>query len=124
MESATNTSDIVGSPAVEGATADAAGLPLGGAVPRRRGRDVLRDYLALTKPRIIVLLLITTVTTMFVADPSGPGLAVILWTILGGYLAAGGAGAINHFVDRDRDARMARTCDRPLVTGRIEPRNG
>ena len=52
---------------------------------------------------------------MFVADPSGRRLAVILWTILGGYLAAGGAGAINHFVDRDRDARMARTCDRPLV---------
>ncbi|TMK70182.1 MAG: protoheme IX farnesyltransferase [Actinobacteria bacterium] len=86
--------------------------------------DILRDYLALTKPRIIVLLLITTVTTMFVADPSGPSLATILWTMLGGYLAAGGAGAINHFVDRDRDARMARTCDRPLVTGRIEPSRG
>jgi heme o synthase len=84
----------------------------------------MRDYLALTKPRIIVLLLITTVTTMFVADPSGLSLATILWTMLGGYLAAGGAGAINHFVDRDRDARMARTCDRPLVTGRIEPRHG
>ena len=124
MESATNTTDLVGSPAVEGATADAAGLPLTGAAPRRRARDVVRDYLALTKPRIIVLLLITTVTTMFVADPSGPGLAVILWTILGGYLAAGGAGAINHFVDRDRDARMALNLDRPLVTGRIEPRKG
>jgi protoheme IX farnesyltransferase len=84
----------------------------------------MRDYLALTKPRIIVLLLITTVTTMFVADPSGPGLATILWTLVGGYLAAGGAGAINHFVDRDRDARMARTCDRPLVTGRINPTHG
>jgi heme o synthase len=124
MESATNTTDLVGSPAVDGATADGTGLPLTEAVPQRRAPDVLRDYLALTKPRIIVLLLITTVTTMFVADPSGPSLSVILWTILGGYLAAGGAGAINHFVDRDRDARMARTCDRPLVTGRIEPRNG
>jgi protoheme IX farnesyltransferase len=124
MESATNPSDLVGPPAVEGAAADGAALPLSDTARRRRARDVLRDYLALTKPRIIVLLLITTVTTMFVADPSGPSLAVILWTVLGGYLAAGGAGAINHFVDRDRDARMARTCDRPLVTGRIEPRHG
>src|SRR3954465_15561861 len=101
---------------MEGAT-----LPL--AAPRRM-RDILRDYIALTKPRIIVLLLITTVTTMFVADPSGPSLATILWTMLGGYLAAGGGGAITPFVDRARDARMARTCDRPLVTGRIEPNHG
>jgi protoheme IX farnesyltransferase len=124
MESTANTPDLVGPPAVEGATPEGAGVPLAGDVPRRRLRDALRDYLALTKPRIIVLLLITTVTTMFVADPSGPSLAIILWTMLGGYLAAGGAGAINHFVDRDRDARMARTCDRPLVTGRIEPNHG
>lgn len=124
MESATNTTDLVGTPAVEGTPADGTGVPLAGAVRRRGMRDVLRDYLALTKPRIIVLLLITTVTTMFVADPSGPALATILWTILAGYMAAGGAGAINHFVDRDRDARMARTCDRPLVTGRINPRHG
>jgi heme o synthase len=124
MESATNTRELASSAATEGAIADGARLPLSAPVGRRRARDVLGDYLALTKPRIIVLLLITTVTTMFVADPSGPGLATILWTMLGGYLAAGGAGAINHFVDRDRDARMARTCDRPLVTGRIDPRHG
>ena len=85
---------------------------------------VVRDYIALTKPRIISLLLLTTVTTMFVADPSGPALATILWTVLGGYLAAGGAGAINHYLERDRDARMARTCARPLVAGRIEPVRG
>src|SRR5207247_2063142 len=84
----------------------------------------IRDYLALTKPRIIVLLLITTVATMFVADPAGPSLATILWTVLGGYLAAGGAGAINHYLDRERDARMARTCARPIVAGRIEARHG
>jgi len=83
-----------------------------------------RDYISLTKPRIIVLLLVTTVTTMFVADPSGPGLAVILWTMLGGYLAAGGAGAINHYVDRERDACMTRTRGRPIVAGRIEPIHG
>jgi heme o synthase len=114
--------ELVGAPAVEGAQGPT--VPLAAPAGRRGLLDILRDYLALTKPRIIVLLLITTVTTMFVADPSGPSLATILWTMLGGYLAAGGAGAINHFVDRDRDARMARTCDRPLVTGRIEPSRG
>jgi heme o synthase len=85
---------------------------------------VVRDYIALTKPRIISLLLLTTVATMFVADPSGPALSTILWTMLGGYLAAGGAGAINHYLDRERDARMARTRARPLVAGRIEPVHG
>ncbi len=85
---------------------------------------LLRDYIALTKPRIISLLLLTTVATMFVADPSGPALTTILLTMLGGYLAAGGAGAINHYIDRERDARMARTRSRPLVSGRIEPVHG
>ena len=61
---------------------------------------------------------------MFVADPAGPPLSTILWTMLGGYLAAGGAGAINHYIDRERDARMARTRSRPLVSGRIEPIHG
>jgi heme o synthase len=128
MESAANTGDLVGQ-AVDAASGEGAGLVLPPPVPaslavRRRPLDVLRDYLALTKPRIIVLLLVTTVATMFVAVPSGPGLATILWTILGGYLAAGGAGAINHYLERDRDARMDRTCSRPLVEGRIEPLHG
>src|SRR3954451_1614041 len=114
--------ELVGPPAVEGAQGPT--VPLAAPAGRRGLLDVMRDYLALTKPRIIVLLLLTTVAAMFVADPAGPGLATILWTMLGGYLAAGGAGAVNHFVDRDRDARMARTCDRPLVTGRIEPNRG
>ncbi|MEX0621023.1 MAG: heme o synthase [Solirubrobacterales bacterium] len=92
--------------------------------PLRDVLSVARDYITLTKPRIISLLLLTTVTTMFVADPAGPALATILWTMLGGYLAAGGAGAINHFVDRKRDARMARTSSRPLVNGRISPIHG
>jgi heme o synthase len=91
---------------------------------RRSLAATLRDYVALTKPRIIALLLVTTVATMFAADPSGPALSVILWTVLGGYLAAGGAGAINHYLDRKRDARMARTRGRPLVAGRIEPVRG
>jgi heme o synthase len=92
--------------------------------PRSSALAVARDYLALTKPRIIALLLVTTVATMLVADPSGPSLAVVLWTMLGGYLAAGGAGAINHYLDREADARMARTRGRPLVSGRIEPSHG
>src|ERR671923_66368 len=98
--------------------------PLRSSAARRPVADVVRDYLALTKPRIISLLLVTTVTTMFVANPSGPELATILWTVLGGYLAAGGAGAINHYLERDRDARMTRTRGRPLIAGRIEPRRG
>jgi heme o synthase len=129
MESASNTADLIPSGAVDGAAVDAAGMPAApatspaGAVGRPLG-EVLRDYLALTKPRIITLLLVTTVATMFVANPSGPSLATIVWTMLGGYLAAGAAGAINHYLERDRDARMARTCARPLVAGRIEPTHG
>jgi heme o synthase len=128
MESATNTGDLVAGGAAEGTVRDGAAAPPAPA-PRSRPAaralsDSLRDYLALTKPRIISLLLVTTVATMFVADPSGPALAAILWTMLGGYLAAGGAGAINHYLERDRDARMARTCARPLVSGRIEPIRG
>ena len=84
----------------------------------------VRDYIALTKPRIISLLLVTTVATMVVAAPEGLALSTVLWTMLGGYLAAGGAGAINHYLDRERDARMARTRGRPLVAGRIEPLHG
>ncbi len=83
-----------------------------------------RDYFALTKPRIIILLLWTTVATMFVARPEGLPLSLILWTCLGGYLSAGGAGAINHFLDRKVDARMERTARRPLVAGRIDPVRG
>jgi heme o synthase len=97
---------------------------VGAAADGRSLARTARDYIALTKPRIISLLLLTTVATMIAADPSIPALSTILWTMLGGYLSAGGAGAINHYVDRERDARMARTRGRPLVAGRIEPRNG
>jgi heme o synthase len=86
--------------------------------------ELVRGYITLTKPRVISLLLLTTVATMYVADPAGPKLSLILWTMLGGYLAAGGAGAINHYVDRERDAHMARTNKRPLVNGRITPIHG
>jgi heme o synthase len=86
--------------------------------------QLARDYLALTKPRIISLLLWTTVMTMIIAKPSGLSAATVLWTCLGGYLSAGGAGAINHFLDRKVDARMSRTRARPIVAGRIEPFHG
>jgi len=100
------------------------GRRLGPQLSRPVALALLRDYITLTKPRIISLLLVTTLATMFVADPSGPALSTILWTMLGGYLAAGGSGAINHYIDRDRDARMARTATRPLVSGRIPPLHG
>jgi len=80
-------------------------------------------YLALTKPRIIELLLVTTVPTMVVAARGLPPLGLVLETVLGGALAAGGANAINMFVDRDIDSLMKRTQERPLVTGVITPAN-
>lgn len=83
----------------------------------------LRGYVALTKPRIIELLLVTTVPTMVVAERGLPSLGLILATLVGGSLAAGGANAINMYVDRDIDRLMGRTRNRPLVTGVVEPRN-
>jgi heme o synthase len=98
-----------------GSRATAVGLaPLAGV------RQVVRDYIALTKPRVQTLLLFTTVTTMLVAG--SPSLGLIALTCLGGYLSAGGAGAVNHAYDRDIDARMARTADRPVPAGRLSAR--
>jgi protoheme IX farnesyltransferase len=82
----------------------------------------LKAYVALTKPRIIELLLITTVPTMVVAARGLPGLGLTAATVVGGTLAAGGANAINMFVDRDIDKIMKRTAKRPLVTGEMTPR--
>jgi protoheme IX farnesyltransferase len=79
---------------------------------------------ALTKPRIIELLLITTVPVMFLAAQSVPDLWLVLTTCMGGYLSAGGANALNMYIDRDIDALMDRTAHRPLVTGMVSPREG
>jgi len=85
--------------------------------------DVLKGYVALTKPRIIELLLVTTVPTMIVAANGFPKLWLIVVTLIGGTLAAGGANAFNMVIDRDIDAIMERTKRRPLVTGVVSPRS-
>ncbi len=90
---------------------------------RRAATSTIGAYVALTKPRIIELLLITTVPTMVLAEGGWPSTWLVLLTLIGGTLAAGGANAVNMYVDRDIDRLMERTQNRPLVTGAIEPRN-
>ena len=85
-----------------------------------RTRQLLADYIELTKPKVQTLLLFTTVTTMEIAG--NPPVWKIALTCLGGYLSAGGAGAVNHYYDRDIDAKMKRTASRPVPAGRIAPR--
>ncbi|MGH9193536.1 MAG: heme o synthase [Acidimicrobiales bacterium] len=96
--------------------------PQASAVVPRRLLDTLGDYVALTKPRIIELLLVTTVPTMIVAERGLPSLWLVAATVLGGTLAAGGANAMNMVVDRDIDRVMARTRHRPLASGRLTAR--
>jgi len=85
-----------------------------------RVQQVVRDYVELTKPRVQSLLILTTISAMFVAGT--PDLLLVVLTCLGGYLSAGGAGAVNHWYDRDIDAEMERTADRPVASGRVSPR--
>jgi heme o synthase len=88
---------------------------------RARLRAVVADYFDMMKPRVQTLLLFTTITTMFVAGT--PSIGRVALTCLGGALSAGGAGAINHWFDRDLDAVMVRTSNRPVPSGRVAPRN-
>ncbi|MDQ2728890.1 MAG: heme o synthase [Actinomycetota bacterium] len=104
---------------VSAAAVAPAGLPAGSG-PRSLGSR-LGAFVALTKPRIIELLLVTTLPTMFVAAQGLPPISLMVATLVGGTLAAGGANAINMFVDRDIDAVMHRTARRPLVTGAVSP---
>ncbi len=90
--------------------------------PRRTARQVVRAYVALTKPRIIELLLVTTLPTMILAAGGLPPLGLVLATLLGGTLAAGSANTVNCYLDRDVDMLMRRTEGRPLVTGMVSPR--
>jgi protoheme IX farnesyltransferase len=85
--------------------------------------SLIGDYISLTKPRVISLLLLTTLAAMFITGEGLPSLALVFWTMLGGYLAAGGAGAINCAFDKDIDVNMGRTSRRPVPSNRIPPRH-
>ena len=91
------------------------------AAPARSTTAVLRAYVGLTKPRIIELLLVTTVPTMVIAQRGIPPLWLVAATLIGGSLAAGSANAINNYVDRDIDQLMARTSQRPLPQHSVTP---
>ena len=99
---------------------EAPALPAPPAPPAVTSR--LATYVALTKPRIIELLLVTTLPTMVLAREGLPAWNLVLATLLGGTLAAGGANALNMVADRDIDRLMHRTRNRPLVTGAVTPR--
>jgi len=86
-------------------------------------RQTIRTYLELTKLRIVVLLLFTTLTAMMIASGGRPDPAILLPTLLGGALSAAGASVINQYYDRDMDAKMSRTARRPIPSGRVEPIN-
>lgn len=81
-----------------------------------------KAYLALTKPRVIELLLVTTLPTMMFAERGFPSISLVLATLLGGGMAAGASGSFNCYIDRDMDKIMKRTKGRPLVTGEVTPR--
>ena len=102
---------------VEPAAEPAAPGPTPGAVLPQP--SLLADLVTLTKPRIISLLLVTTVAPMFITPAGLPSVSLVLWVILGGYLMAGGANAINMWFDRDIDDKMSRTRLRPIPAGRI-----
>jgi protoheme IX farnesyltransferase len=93
------------------------------AAPSRSGRSAIGAYFALTKPRIIELLLITTVPSMILAAGRWPGTWPVLATLIGGSLSAGGANALNNYVDRDIDQVMRRTRSRPLARQVVPPGN-
>lgn len=89
---------------------------------RTAAPSLLSDYISLTKPKVISLLLVTTLAAMYITEAGMPSLWLVVWTLIGGYLAAGGAGAINCAFDSDIDINMGRTSRRPVPSGRI-PRN-
>ncbi len=94
------------------------------AAPARAWQDTLADLVSLTKPRIIELLLITTVPAMVMAAGGWPGAGLIAATVVGGALVSGSAHATNMVIDRDIDAAMERTADRPIPAGRLTPATG
>ena len=86
-------------------------------------RSLVRDYVALTKPRIVSLLLLTALSGMFLASGGVPEASLVVLVLGGGALAAGGAHALNHYLESDIDGLMRRTRDRPVVSGRVSPRH-
>ncbi len=92
--------------------------------PSARVGERLKDLLVLTKPIIVALLLVTTLGGMVAGMKSLPPFSLILWTLVGGALAAGGASALNQYIDRDLDKNMQRTANRPLAAGRMYPAEG
>ena len=89
------------------------------AVTLSGARATLRDYVALTKPNVMSLLLFTTLMAMVIAQRGMPAPSLVLWTLLGGAFAAGASGALNMYFDRDIDAVMTRTRSRPIPSGRL-----
>ena len=87
-------------------------------------RQRARDFLTLTKPIVVSLLLVTTYAGMVVGGKAWPSFSVTFWTLVGGYLAAGGSSAINQYIDRELDKNMQRTQKRPLAAGRMTPAEG
>lgn len=87
-------------------------------------KQLLLDYLMLTKPIVVALLLVTTFAGMVVGARSWPSLNLTFWTLLAGFLAAGGSGAINQYIDRQDDQKMQRTAKRPIPSGRLTPGEG
>lgn len=90
----------------------------------RDAREMVKDYLMLTKPIVVALLLVTTFAGMVVGAGSWPSLRLVTWTLIGGFLAAGGSGAINQYIDRYDDTKMQRTAKRPIPSGRLTPGEG
>jgi protoheme IX farnesyltransferase len=90
---------------------------------RRELVAILRAYVELTKFKIVLLLLFTTLTAMIIAADGLPGLTILLPALIGGALAPAGSGAVNQYLDRDLDCKMTRTARRPIPSGRIAPNN-
>lgn len=103
-------------------TATSAALPVVAPARERSLGRTIRAYVSLTKPRVLELLLVTTVPVMVLAQRGLPPLGLVLATVIGGSLSAGSAAAFNMYLDRDIDAHMKRTENRPLVTGEVSPR--
>ena len=94
------------------------------AFPPLNVTERLKDFLILTKPIIVLLLLVTTFAGMVAGGKAWPSLSIAFWTMVGGAFAAGGSGAVNQYIDRDLDKNMQRTAKRPLAAGRMTPAEG